>query len=472
MRRHSGKTGQSAQQGSGASASADLARLYNTGKLIVLKEGEVLFHKGEKDATIYRVVKGTLKAYNSVSGRGPEVASFGEGDWFGEIFHGRTPVKLSTVVATSYATVLALNEAAFGMMEGATQCAIVKHLSDRMAVRAVESTRWVTRLAEQNRYLTSRARTLLDDDVDYESSEVLSNLFRNLPGLPVHASRIMQLLLSEAASAREVAQVAKEDPSLVSQILKVINSPYYGVNTAVSDIQYAITYLGFNQIHQIVVSNGLRKTMPKEPEFQEVLDHSVIIANLAFSLCQANHRRLGPILSTVAILHDIGKSVALLLKKQNPRTAFFIDLLKPPKLGAVLLKIWNIPAAVYSVIRYQDYPDLLPPSELPKEERESVALLYVAHAVCDIMRGDAARALANPILPGYLEFLRFSKMSLQDVVDKVVMVDLKRRTDILPRPVRSLVLSYAAPGADTDIPTEEEAPAAAATASAASTRGK
>lgn len=458
MKRNPEKTPQNPAGGT----STDLAKLYNTGKLSILKQGDVLFRKGDREATVYLVVKGTLKAYDAASGRGPEVGAFSEGDWIGELHFGRNPVRLSTVVATSHATVLALNEAAFGMLDGDTRCSIVKRLNDRLAVRAVESARWVGKLSEQYRYYAARARALLDDDQDYESSEVLSNLFRNLPGLPVHASRVMQLLLSESASAREVAQVAKEDPSLVSQILKVINSPYYGIPTSVSDIQYAITYLGFNQIHQIVVSNGLRKTMPKDPEFQEVLDHSVTIANLAFSLCQANHRRLGPILSTVAILHDIGKSVAMLLKKQNPRTAFFIDLLKPPKLGAVLLKIWNIPASVHSVIRLQDYPKLLPPSELPKEERESVSLLFVAHAIYDVMRGDAEKALANPFLGNYLEFLRFNRMNIQDVTEKVVLADLRRRTDILPRPVRSLVLSYTT-GADEADLTEPEAPPAGAT---------
>ena len=68
----------------------------------------------------------------------------------------------------------------------------------------------------------------------------------NLPTLPGVALRIIGLANNPDSDLAEVAKVIAMDPVLVVKLLKVANSPLYGLRRKSENLRQAITLLGLN----------------------------------------------------------------------------------------------------------------------------------------------------------------------------------------------------------------------------------
>ena len=76
----------------------------------------------------------------------------------------------------------------------------------------------------------------------------------DLPTLPQVVTAIMTLIEDPNSSAKDIEGVMGNDPSLVAKILKLVNSPFYGLANKVSSIQQSIAILGFNTIKSLAIS--------------------------------------------------------------------------------------------------------------------------------------------------------------------------------------------------------------------------
>lgn len=135
-----------------------------------------------------------------------------------------------------------------------------------------------------------------------------------LPALPKLVSQVQEILRSDNVNITEAAKLISGDPSLVAQILKVVNSAYYALPTEVADVKFAIAYLGINEVYPMVLSMSAVKTLDikAEKELSEFWSHSFFSALCSKYLA----KKYRPMLSTedlwsAAILHDIGKLVYL-----------------------------------------------------------------------------------------------------------------------------------------------------------------
>jgi HD-like signal output (HDOD) protein len=411
-------------------ADKERIRLFNIGTIRTLAGNELLFKKGSPDKTIYCVLKGALK----VESRDSDALGFRfkAGDLISETgLSAGQPGRILSVIAEEASAVFSLNSAAFATLGVETRAAILQGLYDTMLSQAdvlgkqKESAR--LREAALTKYLKQARKPL----GKYERSEIIVNIVKNIPRLPLHITQLIELLAGQRASAKEVAALAKQDPSLVVDILKTINSPRYGLQTEISDVSYAITYLGFNEVYQMAISRGLMKSMPDSDEFREVHRHSLFLSYIASELCQSYDKNRAALLSTIGLLHDIGQTVLLLLVKQNPKWSLFIEMLDPGKLGAMLLKQWNIPKQVWHTVEYQAYPAFCPPAEIPSDQKVNISLLYVAHAACDHLNNGPVDALDHPYLADYLRLLRFGTHGIDQIKDNILQ-GLRTKSHRLP----------------------------------------
>jgi putative nucleotidyltransferase with HDIG domain len=260
-------------------------------------------------------------------------------------------------------------------------------------------------------------------------------------------TQLIEMLVSERASARDVAALAKQDPSLVVDILKTINSPRYALQTEVTDVSYAITYMGFNEVYQIAISRSLARSIPDSEEFRSVYRHSIFLSCLASELCQSYDKNKAALLSTIGLLHDIGQTVLLLLRNQNPKWSLFIEMLDPSKLGAMLLEQWSIPAQICRTVEYQAYPAFCPPAEVPSDQKVNIALLYVAHAASDYLSSWAVDTLTHPFLDDYLRLLRFDR-DIEQITKDNILEGLKTKAHRLPDFVRKRIALNRLSGAE------------------------
>jgi len=414
--------------------------VYNVGKVLRLNVGDNLLREGRPGDLLFLVLKGSLAVREEFPG-GPGDAVFREGDWIGEGTTPESPDGKDSLSAREPSLVLALDPSALQNLDPGVRTFVWRKLHERLLVRTRYLEKITKDLIASGRRQGVQTRELLRKRTrGYEQSEIILSILKNVPRLPMHVSKLVQVLSQEGTSAREVTQLAKEDPSLVGEILKTVNSAYYGLQKRISDLSYAIVYLGFNQVYQIVVSSGLRKAMPRTPRFEELYEHSVVIAHLAFEIGQLYDRRKSSTMSTIALLHEIGESVVLLLKAQNPRWSFFIDMLEPSKVAAMLLKDWNLPDNICETVEYQYYPEFLPPGDIPTPYRDCVAVLYLAHAAFDCIGGGAEGILDQPYLKEYLQFLNMPETTVGALLDKYVLTDLNMKIHTLPKHVQSFIL--------------------------------
>jgi HD-like signal output (HDOD) protein len=425
-----------------------LIALYNMGKVLKLQPGEQLIPGHEKGVGVFLVMRGLLRVCRGGAEPFREVTLFDNFDWLAPGIVGASGAPGYIVMAEEPSQVLALEETTLATLEPPLQ----RYILGKVIQSCVQRLRGIEleagHSATVNRYLRGvildvRARHC----AGYESSELITGLLRSLPRLPAYSLQLIRILDQEGASHREVTRLVKEDPSLVSQLLKVINSPYYGLRKKVSDLNYAVLYLGFNQIHQLMLSTGLRQVMPHTDEFQELHHHSVLLSHLAYEVCQFHDRRKASILSTIGLLHDIGQSVSLLLRAQNPRWSLFVDMLDTARIGAMLLKEWGIPSMIHETIDSQGLLDFTPPGLADTPHREAVALLHATHAACAVLQG-RMDILEHPFLEEIREFLQLPGESFRDFVEGHLLRELSGKQHTLPRHLRELLATIGPQASD------------------------
>jgi HD-like signal output (HDOD) protein len=412
--------------------------LFNSGTVRSLAEKEILFKKGTPGKTIFCVLSGALRVAGSDSDTA--VFRFKAGDLIGETALSAGKGRISSVIAEEASTVFSFDPAVLDTLGTETRTAILKRLHDAILVRAEVLGKQRELAQLRGAALTGYIRKSREQLEKYEQSEIIVNILRGIPKLPLHIAQLVNLLTSQRASAKAVAAVARQDPSIVVDILKTINSPRYALQKEITDVSYAITYLGFNEVYRIAISRGLTKTIPNSDEFRDVYRHSIFLSYIASELCKSYDRNKAALLSTIGLLHDLGETVLLLLRRQNPKWSLFIEILDPSKLGAMLLEKWNIPKQVCQTVEYQSWPAFCPPAEIPPEQKANISLLYVAHAVCDYLNGRPIGIIDYPFLGDYLRLLGFVSFGIDEISRDFVLQGLRAKSQRLPDFIRKRIV--------------------------------
>lgn len=83
------------------------------------------------------------------------------------------------------------------------------------------------------------------------------DLLKNVTKLPPSSGasvRLLALLNNEAASSNEIGRVIETDPSLTAQVLRLSNTPYYGMSRRVASARQAVMVLGFDLVRSLVTN--------------------------------------------------------------------------------------------------------------------------------------------------------------------------------------------------------------------------
>lgn len=295
--------------------------------------------------------------------------------------------------------------------------------------------------------LESRARRLSgyiaghvrQKDAEYAKSEIIQSILQKYPRLPLYATKLVTAIQGEHASANEIVEMAKLDPSLAGLILRVANSSYYNLPQKVTDFQHAVLLLGFNQIYHMLMDAGIQSIMPKTNDFHKVRFDSVMLSFIAFEIAMASNALKPVTASTVALLQCVGQSVLLLLKKQHPSSAILFDGLDHGKLGSLLLQTWNIPDAICKTIEHQSVPEFAAPEALPHEYRSGVAVLFIACLCYQCLEGADDQDLHTIFLSDYQKHLGLAPLPVKASLQKYVKPGIMKKIQTLPDNVKKFL---------------------------------
>jgi putative nucleotidyltransferase with HDIG domain len=215
---------------------------------------------------------------------------------------------------------------------------------------------------------------------------------RDLPSLPRICSELRQVLADPNASIEQVARIVEQDVAISAKVLQLVNSAFFGVTREIADIRTAVSHLGMNLLHNLVLSVEIfRAFQPKTaiPGFslEEFHEHSQLTARIASGI----RRGLGLPDAVVAgaLLHDVGKLViaekspdhfarAIAGAKREAQPLFLVeeDLIgvSHAEVGAYLLSLWGLPSQVVEAVAHHHHPE-----RVHQDKPDMVSVVYLAN---------------------------------------------------------------------------------------------
>ncbi len=143
--------------------------------------------------------------------------------------------------------------------------------------------------------------------VDFET--VLSNS-QKLPTLPGIAIKILEAVQKERPDLQEIAEVLSTDPPLSAEVLKLINSPFFGLTRKVTSVFHAVSMLGMNVVKNMALSFALIKkfssTTQAEFDYPRFWKNSLTTAIAARMIAEQVSAEVSEDAFFLGLLHDMG----------------------------------------------------------------------------------------------------------------------------------------------------------------------
>jgi putative nucleotidyltransferase with HDIG domain len=207
-----------------------------------------------------------------------------------------------------------------------------------------------------------------------DSQTFLKKLDRipNIPTLPAVALKVNRMLQDYDISIKNLSKAIEKDQAMVSKILRLVNSAFYGFRSRINTIPHTVTILGFNTVRNAVVSVSIidafsGKDSAKGFDITDFWKHSVAVAVTSRHLGEKT-RLFAPDECFVAgILHDMGKVVLAQFFKDlfgqvcvatREQGLSFYEAEKKllpvnhAQIGGHLAKKWQLPASLFEAISY------------------------------------------------------------------------------------------------------------------------
>jgi HD-like signal output (HDOD) protein/CRP-like cAMP-binding protein len=413
----------------------ELIELSSREKIDKLETGEILIKKDDPDQMAFVILDGKIRIVQGPKTHQKSVAVFSKGDWIEAVALARSPLRMTSVIAAEPTRIMALDKTTIDSLNDKTQLSVYKRLAHLSAER-------VRRLKKSENNLVAKNMQLKEDifnhrsplKTDFHQSEMIKGIIKKVPRLPAFATT-----LSTQLYTKELVDQIKRDPALVAIVLKTINSAFYSFQKKIADIHHAVVLLGFEQIYQVVIAEGIRRTMPNTPKFKTLHLHSEIISHIAFMLSLESRHGHPAEIASFGLLHEIGQIVIQLLEDQNPRLAALIEVLDQAQLGSLLLKEWNLPDVLWKSVEFQSYPEFSSPHHIPEELRYNVTLLYLSHLCYDLFQGNKEQTRSTTFLDEYIELTNWQGLTLDQIARERLLPAMVKKSNTYPLPLRQLI---------------------------------
>lgn len=219
---------------------------------------------------------------------------------------------------------------------------------------------------------------------------------KELRSLPQTLAEVLRLARDEDTSAQQLADVLGRDPALTAKLLRLVNSPYYGMPRRVTSINQAVMTIGMRQVTALALSTsvyatlkGVTTSLDRVRFWRHSLETAIGCRMIGKELGRSTTEEL----YVAGLLHDIG---LLVLEGAFPKefpavwkaSRDEISLVEHEEqawgtnhalVGQFLLEQWGLPESICGAVGRHHM--LFPPGSC-HEELIPGQIVALANAVC------------------------------------------------------------------------------------------
>lgn len=260
--------------------------------------------------------------------------------------------------------------------------------------------------------------------------------FADIHPLPHIVSTISRLIADNKSTMKDFEEVIKMDPVLVSRLLRLVNSPYYGLAQTVDSIGRAVAFLGMKNLHNLIVADALKSIFVTNETAGVFSKKRLWLHSAAVSICSKMvAERIfginGDDAFLCGILHDFG----LLVEEQVERKAFHdicatctstADLIVMEQqafstdhsaIGYHMCLDWNMPITIQTAIRDHH---LLSDSILPSSLTGIVQISeYIAGQLGHTVLPQVTMQISAPLVEHLQENIDEYKVLIEDLPEEM-----------------------------------------------------
>lgn len=264
---------------------------------------------------------------------------------------------------------------------------------------------------------------------------------RDLPAMPRIYVELKNALGDPNTSIERISQIVEQDVGVSAKLLQLVNSAFFGLARDITNIKTAVSCLGTNVLHDLVLTvEVFRSFVPSEfvseAYLEEFHHHSQLTARIAANI--AGNARWAPSAVLAGLLHDVGKLViaertpahlarAIAQAEYDGRPLFQIEEslihISHAEVGAYLLSLWGLPYSVVEAIAHHHHPRRIPPNGI-----DMVFVVYISNLLaCE--QEALAKAIKPPELDGEL-ILEVGAAPHMDEWRKMAEAEHNKRTQL------------------------------------------
>jgi len=205
------------------------------------------------------------------------------------------------------------------------------------------------------------------------STDEISEAVLKLPSLPGIVVELFRVLDDEDVDVNLLSQKISHDQGLATKVLGLANSSFYGMQSKVGSIAYAVSVLGFSSIRALVTAAGVAQAFSANPSSNglthaQLWKHAIATALAARALAKSVGENEDQAF-IAGLLHNVGRQVLIAYDPIRYRevlswsTAHDAELslaesevlgMNHTVVGRAALARWNFPAAIVETLN----PDL------------------------------------------------------------------------------------------------------------------
>ena len=259
-----------------------------------------------------------------------------------------------------------------------------------------------------------------------------------VPAKPQILIDIQKLMAEDEPDIDKIALLISNDVGLSSAILKVINSPLYGVNRKVSKIKHAVMALGLRGVNGLVVALLLKSSIQgtSSISLEHFWDNAIDIANaMSFIGGEIDSKIPVDTLYSIGLFHNCGMPIlalrysdyddilaeasslalnSLALEEQHYNTNHAV-------LGYYVATSWNLPSEICQIILRHHEVDYLAEITDSKEQL-AFAILKAAENLIEQVRRQSVTPDWQYVQEAVFDVLGISAMDSSDLEDGYTLV--------------------------------------------------